>query len=750
MRGTRWLILLAITAILGGVGLTYRLQKSALERQAPARPKALPLDLSASAEDYVWTQTVAGRLLVELRARKFGQARDKSYADLEHVVLKLLHKETGDYDLVKSEKARFSVGDRTLYSEGDVEITLGVNGAAQAGPKLVSIRSSGVTFDSNTGKASTDRPASFVFDKGSGSSVGASYDPMAKELHMKSQVVLHWNAAGPRAKPMKVEAGDVTYKEAESKIWLLPWARLTRGPTLLETAAAVVTLVDGDIRRIESVKAHGTDRYPGRTLEYTANELWADFAETGEVSKITGFSGARLLSTSETAATTVTSDRVEMEFTETGGESTLSRTLAHGKAVLEAKPVPAAGRPVAETRVLRSEIVEVKMRPGGREIDTVETQAPGTLEFLPNRPAQRHRTLTGERFSIAYAARNQIRRFQATNVETRTEPAEQERASKRATAVTRSKALEANFNPDTGQLAKLEQWDDFSYEEGARHARAVHATLEQASETVLLEKAARMWDAAGSTSADRIQLDQRSGDFTASGHVNSTRQTESKKGGSEMLAGDEPLHALAAKMTSANRNRRIVYDGDAVLWQGASRIQADRVEIDRDRRTLVAAGNVVTQFLEQPPPGSPAPGSRPPAPVFTVVRAARLLYTESSRLARYTGGARMTRPGLDVKAAEIRAILAEQGSASRVEKAYADGAVEIFQASPGRTRTGTGNHAEYYSGEEKLILNGGDPKLVDSLRGEVRGAELTYYANDDRLLVNGAPGQPAKSRIRRK
>jgi lipopolysaccharide export system protein LptA len=110
----------------------------------------------------------------------------------------------------------------------------------------------------------------------------------------------------------------------------------------------------------------------------------------------------------------------------------------------------------------------------------------------------------------------------------------------------------------------------------------------------------------------------------------------------------------------------------------------------------------------------------------------------------------MTRPGLDVKAAEIRAILAEQGSASRVEKAYADGSVEIAQSSPVRTRTGTGDHAEYYSGEEKLILTGGDPKLVDSLRGEVRGSELTYYANDDRLLVNGAPGRPAKSRIRRK
>jgi lipopolysaccharide export system protein LptA len=441
-----------------------------------------------------------------------------------------------------------------------------------------------------------------------------------------------------------------------------------------------------------------------------------------------------------------------MDFTESGDESVLTRAFAHQKTTLEAKPLPAAGRPLPETRVLRSEIVEMLMRPGGREIATVETKAPGTLEFIPNRPVQRRRTLTGDHFFITYGARNQLESFKATNAETRSEPAAQDLSKNRAVAVTRSKSLEARFAPDTGQLATLEQWDDFTYEEGERKARAAHATLDQAANHVLLEKSARMWDAGGSTSADRIQLDQRTGDFTATGRVSSTRASEPKQNASEMLSGEEPLHAMAAKMTSAARNRRIVYEGEAVLWQGANRIQADRVEIDRDARTLLAAGHVVTQFLEQPAPQakSAAAGSRPAGPVFTTVRADRLLYTEADRLARYTGRARLTRPALDVKAAEIRAYLAGQGSISRVEKAIADGAVEISQAAPGRARTGAAEHAEYYSGEEKIVLSGGEPSMTDSLRGEVRGSELTYYANDDRLQVNGAPDRPAKSRIRRK
>ncbi len=74
-----------------------------------------------------------------------------------------------------------------------------------------------------------------------------------------------------------------------------------------------------------------------------------------------------------------------------------------------------------------------------------------------------------------------------------------------------------------------------------------------------------------------------------------------------------------------------------------------------------------------------------------------MVYTEDSRLTHYTGGIQLSRPGLQVKSQELRAFLAEAGADSRVEKAYADGAVEIFSTGKDRTRNGTGEHAEYYT-----------------------------------------------------
>jgi hypothetical protein len=49
-----------------------------------------------------------------------------------------------------------------------------------------------------------------------------------------------------------------------------------------------------------------------------------------------------------------------------------------------------------------------------------------------------------------------------------------------------------------------------------------------------------------------------------------------------------------------------------------------------------------------------------------------------------------------------------------------------------------------------VVLTGGAPEFIDSLRGSSSGAELTWYANNDRLLVDGREGQPAVSRILRK
>jgi lipopolysaccharide transport protein LptA len=254
----------------------------------------------------------------------------------------------------------------------------------------------------------------------------------------------------------------------------------------------------------------------------------------------------------------------------------------------------------------------------------------------------------------------------------------------------------------------------------------------------------------GSVAASRIVLKQDTGDFTAENQVRSSRLMDRKKtDGGGMLAADQPSQGTADRMVSANNNQRILYEGKAVLWQSGSRLQADRVLIDRQIQGLQANGSVVSQFVDQPAPN--AKGKKK-EPSHTTVRAASLDYSEKEKLAWYRGGVRLIRDRMDVKSGELRAWLAAEGKEgeSKLDRAFADGDVEIVQADPGRTRRGSAEHAEYYVGEEKVVLYGGHPQMIDSVKGTTRGQKLTYWADNDRFQGDGVPTQPAVSRIKRK
>lgn len=750
MRSTRPLLLLAIVVIVAGVGTTYYYQRRVQARQAPAPPPALPAGVEAAARDWQWSWNVGSRPGVEIRARNFRQLHHPERTELENVELRLYHKDGRLFDGVKSAHAIFDPAQAVLYSDGEVEITMGLPAEGQAG-RLVFIRTSGVTFESKTGRASTERLARFTFDQGQGQSVGASYDPSTRELHMRGEVRLEWRGRGPKSRPMKLEAGELIYKETDSVVLLFPWSRLIRGNAVLEAGDAIVTLQDGAIRTVEAKQARGTDRYPARQLDYSADQLWLTFSSEGEVEKVTGEGNARLVSVSEGARTTVATARVDLEFEPQPEESLLKKVLATGKSTVESAPAPRPGVQPPETRVLRSEVIALQMRPGGREIERVETAAPGRLEFLPNRPGQRHRVLNGERIWITYGEANRIRSFRSVNVATRSDPEPPKRPGQAQPAPpveTWSKDLSAEFDPKTGQLARLEQWNDFRYQEGARKARAERAVLEEARSLITLEKAARVWDESGSTSADRILLDQKSGDLSAAGNVVSTRLPDRKGKSSAMLSSEQNLETKAARMTTSDHNRKIRYEGDVLMWQGANRIRADVVEIDRETRRLLARGNVVTQFVDQDKNRNKAAPGR--AQSFVVVRSAQLAYAEENRLAHYTGGAVLTRAGMEVKAAEIRAYLREAGADSSLDRAFADGRVAIVHTAPGRIRKASAEHAEYHAAEEKVVLRGGEPNLEDSAEGYTRGEELTYFVKGDSLLVSGLENRPVKSRIRRK
>ncbi len=744
MRRVRPLLLLAILIVLVGVGAVYYVQRGVERRSAPAAPQPLPPEINSSASDWTWSKQVNQRTVVQISAKKFREIKSPAQLHLEGVEVRLSSEDGKTLDRFKTASADFNKELSTLYADGEVEITTGEAASGEESDRVVRIRTSGLTYDSKTGKAFTDRAATFQFPRGQGRSIGASYDPESRELVLRSQAEVTWRGRGPRSRSMKIEAGEMQYKELDSLVLLNQWSRLSRGDLVVDAGRSTVQLEKGDIRRVQSDAARGV-RAPskGRRVEFAARSLNVDLAANGEVEKITGEGETRLASTDGPSRTTITGDRMDMSFLSAGGQSQLRLATAKGHGRVEFGPAGTAQATQIETRILTSDVIELEMRPGGEEISSVRTLAPGVIELLPNRPAERRR-MEGERVSMSYGPQNRLRSLEATSVSTRTDsPAAAGRPAP-PPMLTWSKQLKADFDAAGSTVTQLEQWGSFRYERGDRRGSAERASFTSKPDTIVLRERARSSDPTGMMAAERISLDQASGDVTAEGNVTSTREPDKDKSSGAVLSDSEPYHARAARMFAAGGGRLIRYEGNVVLWQGGNRIEADWVEIDREKQALAAKGHVNSLFAQ-----ASSSGGKPQPPVLTQVRASEMTYSDVNRTAHYTGGVTLTRAGMVVTASEVRAILAEANSGTSLETAYADGKVQIVEPSPESTRRGSAEHAEYQVAEGKVVLSGGSAEFFDSRRGTTKGRELTWFTENDRLLVDGGEGQPAVSQIRR-
>jgi len=749
VRRLAWLLPALILAALAGLGIAYRDRAAELDRTAPEKPALLPAEIISQGGKWEWVNN-EDKPRTRIRASGFKEIRNPPSVDLQGLELIINDKDGKKYNLITSDSARFSKDDRTLFAEGVVKMTLGIPLEGPRPERLLEIETSGVRFEMDTNKAMSEKDVRFRFGAGSGQAVGAEYDPNTEEIRLRANVTLHWADEKDAARAMRVEAGEALYKPSESKVFLSPWSKLRRGTLSLEGGAAQVLLDQGVVRHVDAEKAHGTDQQKNRQLEFGAQQMTLDFNEKGASEKITGEGEARLVTTADAGRTSLTSRRVDLTFAVNGNDSVLDRAFAQGGARAESRPPEKAVKP-ADTRVLSSEVIELKMRAGGEEIDRVETHAPAHVDLVPNRPGQRKRALDGERIYITYGAKNQAESLRAVKVTTRTEPdAAQPRNT--APAVTSSQDLLAAFAPDSGELTKLEQWTNFRYQEGARQATAERALLDQATNRIHLTGKSRVWDPAGATDADRILLDQNNGDFRAFGNVRTVRQGE-KSGGPGGASG-EAVRATADEMLTANRNRDITYTGRAVLWQGANRLTAQRIEIRREAQTLDAFGQVTSQLQDRN-------AKNGQAPVFTIVKAPEMHYSEKEKYAHYRGGALMNRPALQVKSQEIRAYLEEENTetqnelpSSGLEKAFATGSVEIVDRRADLLRQGWSEQAEYLVTNNKLTLEGGRPRMVDTQGGIPRrtatGNQLVWIAQDERLLVDGEEAKPGVSTMKRK
>ncbi len=769
------------------VGYTWklRLDKERKQQVTPSPQIKNGYEAAASSGWLSWKDDPqTNKHIYRVQAKSFQATHDPSTFELRELALRLYNKAGTSYTYVKGDRALFDERSGVMKSDGPVSIVMNVPSDQDAedsneAKKRVRVQTSGVTYETKTGKATTEQRATFVFPQGDGEGVGAEYDPNTHVLHLKSHIALDWIGNGPAENKMHIETADLVYKEAEQKIYLSPWSKLQRQDTSIEAQNAVVTLEDGRLRQVNAADPNGMDRRDDRQTGYSAAKMTGLFDDNGTLVNIIADKNARVVSSQPGSRTTLTSDRADLRFTvdtkqqgtQVKNDSVLHLVLADGHAVAESVPLPQPGVQMAETRFLRSEHIVLEMKPGGRELQEIRTPTRAQLEFKPNRPDQAHRIVDASRLRVLYGASSYVDTFVAWNAATHTDkPAAAGKDSTAtgppAPALTWSDQLTAKFVPNTNQISTIDQTGSFRYQEGVRKAWAKKAFLEQRINRITLTDGAHVLDDTGSAMGDSIVMNQVNGDMDATGHVVSTHEpNKNQKPGTSMLDATQPMQAKADIMRTREDNTKVHYEGHALMWQGANRISADVIDIDRDEQSLHAVGNVVSELVETKSNGDSqtqnaansdtAPANSGTMPVFTVVRAPELFYRDDTRVALYSGGVHLTRDKMTVSSKELRAFLNPKSDTnsndSSLDHAFATGNVVISEAvAPNRTRTGTAERCEYYTKEDKVVLNGGLPQMVDSYKGITKGRQLTYYNGDDHLIVEGEKKQLAYTQMKKK
>ena len=725
MRALRFLFLLGVALTAFFVYRDYQSSRRDRALSLPVEPEAIAANVSSRSGRWEWEQSDAESARVTVSALGFRQGTDSSQIELTDVELRVYHADHQAFDRIQTPEAVFDMNASRLASETEVTITLAVpaDDPESTAESLTRIVTQGAVFDTKAGTADTENDTVYHFADGVGRSRGAFYDSASRYFQMKSQARIERFPSGPGGTTTVIAAGRLYYQERDDRVDLREGASLERGKQRIEAAEAEVHMTDGKVRQIDARDARGSDASGERTVEFQSPRLTAFYRPDQTLERVQGEGPSRMVSTSAASRLTVVGDRVDLSYRPASaeGESVLDEALVrHNSRVL------VEGLPSGDSRLIESEWLRLKMRPGGESAERVETLEPGRMiltEAGAKTPSQR---LEANHIRVDYTEANEMETLAADGkVAVERAPANPGAAPLK----TWSEALTVAFDK-AGEVETLKQWGGFRFEDGERTGASADALFTPAKDEMVMTGKARVEDPAGRIAAHEIRRLQSEDKLFARGDVAAVYREQGSSSSGGLFVEGEPVYAAGQEMESDQANGVIVYRGAARLWQGANRVEGRTIRIDRAAKKLLAEEEVVT-FLEEQP--------RTEASKATVlaIQAGKLDYSDETRLAIYTRNVRLERDDLRVRADRLEAQLspADSDESAVLESALAQGGVEIFDGST--KRKGLGEEAVYTPETENVTIRGEPARAVNEAGEETRGAELKYALNDDRLQVSG-------------
>jgi lipopolysaccharide export system protein LptA len=596
-------------------------------------PQQLGMEIQQEANGVTYTQARGGHTLFKIHASKVVQLK-KGNALLHDVKIELYGEDGSRVDRIEGSEFEYDQKAGTAKATGPVEITLMRPGVAPAiapkaaakqvaGDKLkgapvaavaeaaargeVRVKTSGLTFDQNSGMAKTSERVDFSMVQGAGSSQGATFDSQQGLLVLDRAIEL---AMRRGAETIHLHAQHAEFERA-AQLCRLHTATVGYQDGEVEAGdAKILFRDDGSAVRLEATNGFKLTTASGGHLASPAGQM--DFDERSQPRHGHLEGGVTMDSTSDSGVwrrhLRGSAPAADLEFTAQG--KLRHAHLARGVAMDSQEQ----GQEQSQSRHWRSPIADVEFRASGHgqiEPDAVR----GTGGVVVTGESQRGKgpvalsRLAADMVTGSFGPGSALTAMNGTghaSIEETTAAGTRQNTS--------GDRLEAHFAAPTQGSAKHGAGGENSLQSvvldghvvltqkaaakpGAPPPAVLRATsgravYEAAGEWLHLTLNPRVEDGALQITAVSVDVSRASGDAFAHGNVKASwtdpgagsngRQGRSAASqGSVALGGRGPAHVIAAEAQLHQASSEATFRGHARLWQQANSVAADAGCLDQ-------------------------------------------------------------------------------------------------------------------------------------------------------------------------
>ena len=777
-RYARWSAIAAVLLAVVVAGVYARRSRHSRRTQPTAAP--VPASVEEQSAGFSLSKVTGQQTQYTVRASHATEFKQGGLSLLQNVWITAFGNAAERFDNLQSGACNY-VSDTGLFTcSGPVQMDLQSSQDARAHPSgsasaatpahVVHISTSEVSFDGQTGVATTSKFVDFRLPQGQGHAVGARFESREGGLYLLRDVHLTLNPSPPPAPSsaaavnplgsahVEISSSSLVYDRAQGVIHLAGPVTVNQGlHTLLAGKLDVVLDQQLHVRRLVA-----TDHPEIRSLQdsettvLSAGQITAALSSDGWIQQITAETNVQSDRKRPAGEDHLTARLVQLDYT--AGTNQLRRMTATDDVKVRSELVTGASRRLATSSV----VMDFVPAADGKDVRLAHAATPqATLDSLG--PAQAAGKATSERMSLIsrqlqaeFGEQSDLQKlFGSGGVEM------QRQIGDMPAATSTSRDMTALFVP--GDWYSVQQTGDVRVRDAEKTAQAPSAVFDHLSESAALAGPVTLTDESSRTTANSAKFLQSANEFHAEGDVITSEIQDPAASPADAARG--PTHISADRLAANTVTGHAVYSGHARLWQGNSLVQGDVIELDRTAQTMTANGRVRSIFPKErqtSPAGASSPKQAPGAPPeFVHTESGRLIYQGAEHHARLEQGATartdqgvIRSPSMDLyfvpndPASAPAGTPATAAAASKpvsplatigdqtFDRATALGGVEVEDGD----RRGKSARADYTASDGKFVLSGDRPTVYDSLGNATNGRQLTFIFDDDSIVVDSEEG----------